>query len=376
MKVVHIVSGDLWAGAEAVVHQLVRGQLQSAADQVAVIALNEGEPTERFRAAGAVVHVLDEKRLGFMSILRQSRALLAALRPDIVHSHRYKENMIAALSSLLRPRWGKIATQHGLPELVGAKAKTRHRVLAHINFFLLKHAFQRVVVVTDDIRRLLLAGKKIESEILRVVRNGIDLPVASVPRSRKPVFTVGTAGRLFPVKDFLLFLEAAARMLECAGDLRFEIAGDGPEMARLQSFVQSRGLESRVGLLGHVDDMAEFYCRTDLYVNTSTHEGIPMSVLEAMAYGAPLVAPEVGGFPEIIQNGVHGFLIKERKAENFANACLKIIRNPELYREMSIQARMRIEQCFSASAMTESYWAVYGEVVESLRCRKTAALAP
>jgi glycosyltransferase involved in cell wall biosynthesis len=372
MKVVHIVSGDLWGGAEAVVYQLVQGQLQSLADQVAVIALNEGEPAKRLRAAGASVHVFDEKRLGFMCILHKARALLAALRPDIVHSHRYKENMIAALSSHLRPRWGKIATQHGLPEIFGAKANARHRVLSRINFFLLKLAFDRVVVVSDDIKKVFLEKKKIEAALLTVVHNGIELPVASIPRSRKPVFTVGTAGRLFPVKDFFLFLETAARMLDGEGDLRFEIAGDGPEMARLRSFVQSRGFESRVTLLGHVDDMAEFYRRTDLYVNTSTHEGIPMSVLEAMAYGAPLVAPEVGGFPEIIQDGVHGFLVKDRTADNIAAACLKIIRDPEMYREMSRQARLRIEQRFSAAAMVESYHAIYGKAAANFRRRAAA----
>lgn len=376
MRVVHIVSGDLWAGAEAVVHHLVRGQLQSPDGRVAVIALNEGEPAERLRAAGAVVHVLDEKRLGFMRILQKARALLAALRPDLVHSHRYKENMIAALSSRRRPRWGRIATQHGLPELLGTKANVRHRVISRINFFLLNHLFDRVVVVSDDMRRLFLENKKVGSGLLRVVRNGIELPPSPLPRSRKPVFTVGTAGRLFPVKDFVLFLETAARLLVREGGLRFEIAGDGPEMARLRSCVRSRGLDSRVCLLGHIDDMADFYRRIDLYVNTSAHEGIPMSVLEAMAYGAPLVAPEVGGFPEIIQSGVHGFLVKERKAENFAAACLKIIRDPDRHREMSLQARARIERHFSAAAMAANYRAVYGEVVESLHRRRAAELAP
>jgi len=137
-------------------------------------------------------------------------------------------------------------------------------------------------------------------------------------RPKSGSLRVGSAGRLFPVKGYDFFIEVAAKVMSVSEQVQFVIAGDGPERQRLERAIGKRGLRNRFTLLGHVDDMAGFYKGLDVYVSTSVHEGIPMSVLEAMGHGLPVVVPYVGGFPEIVEDGECGYLVAERSADLFA----------------------------------------------------------
>ena len=89
----------------------------------------------------------------------------------------------------------------------------------------------------------------------------------------------------------------------------------------ITSLVREYKLEQAFRLLGFVDDMEGFYQSLDLYINTSLHEGLPMGILEAMSYGIPVIAPKCGGLPEIIDNGIDGFLIEGRNPKGFAKKC-------------------------------------------------------
>ena len=92
-------------------------------------------------------------------------------------------------------------------------------------------------------------------------------------------------------------------------------------------------------LKGHQHDMASFYRGLDLYINTSIHEGIPMTILEALAHGLPVIAPAVGGIVEIIEDGKDGFLIDSRDPCRFAEKCLLLMENCELRKTMAKAAR-------------------------------------
>jgi len=96
------------------------------------------------------------------------------------------------------------------------------------------------------------------------------------------------------------------------------LAGEGPERSNLQALIQKYNLNETFVLKGHLDDMFPFYRSLDLYLNTSVHEGIPMSILEAMPHGLPVVAPNVGGISEVVDNGEDGYLIKNRDPKAFA----------------------------------------------------------
>jgi L-malate glycosyltransferase len=105
--------------------------------------------------------------------------------------------------------------------------------------------------------------------------------------------------------------------------------------------------------------MNSFYQGLDVYLNTSVHEGIPMTILEALSHGLPVIAPAVGGIVEIIDDGKEGFLIDSRNPHEFAEKCLLLKENRELREKMSRAAREKAEQTFSAKNMAERYYQLY-----------------
>lgn len=158
-------------------------------------------------------------------------------------------------------------------------------------------------------------------------------------------------------------VEIAKAITDATGkNIYFELAGEGPQRPNIEAMIQRYGLHSNFFLKGHQDDMDTFYRGIDLYLNTSIHEGIPMTILEALARGIPVIAPNVGGISEIITNGVEGFLIEGRNPSDFAEKCLLLHGNRQLRKQMSQAARNRAEQAFSAEQMAERYYRLYREI--------------
>ena len=141
------------------------------------------------------------------------------------------------------------------------------------------------------------------------------------------------------------------------------MAGEGPERSKLQALIQQYGLNETFVLKGHVEDMLPFYRSLDLYLNTSVHEGIPMSILEAMAHGLPIVAPNVGGIGEVLDNGEDGYLIDTRDPGAFAEKCFLLYENKQLRRRMARAARAKIVKSFSVENMAAQYHELYLNVV-------------
>ena len=144
LKICHLISGDLWAGAEAVAFQLLRG-LQSREDvKLFVILLNPGALREKLELAGIEVVLLDEKERSFLNILWAATKVVRAKRPDILHSHRYKEHFLAYLLSLSLESVTKlVATQHGMPEFYDSDPSIRQRLKSRLNFALLAKKFHK-----------------------------------------------------------------------------------------------------------------------------------------------------------------------------------------------------------------------------------------
>ena len=368
MKVIHIISGDLWAGAEAMAFNLLR-HLQGYPElDLGIILLNEGKLARKLRSIGATVHVLDEKQLPFWDIVLRTRAVLRTSGAVIVHSHRYKENILATLASGFNRSIKLIATQHGLPETAEDKRTVTNRFVAKANFNLLSRYFTATVAVSSDVRNYLVKQHAFREGSVEAIHNGIDIPETRLSRTGAGPFVIGSSGRLFPVKDYPLMVDIAGAIAAAnVPDIRFALAGDGPERPRLEARIQGYGLQEQFILKGHQEDMDSFYRGVDLYLNSSVHEGIPMTILEALARGIPVIAPAVGGIREIITDGVEGFLIGSRNPQDFADKCLLLRDNGELREKMAKAARARAEQAFSADSMADRYYRLYRRVAAPVR---------
>lgn len=361
MRVCHVISGDLWAGAEVMGLRLLTGLAKKKGVEISAILLNEGKLAREIRNLGIPIDVVEEARLNFFQIQKRFNEILMKFQPDIVHTHRLKENILAYLSSRKAGRGiSLICTQHGLDE---PQLRLKWKLLSRVNRYVLSRHFQNIVAVSEDIRITLSERYGFPAEKLVVIHNGTEIPEEINPDRGNHPFTIGSAGRFFPVKDYPFFVEVAAEVNRHAKDIRFELAGEGPEVGIITERINRYGLQDVFRLKGFVEDISGFYMGLDLYINTSVHEGLPMSVLEALSHGLPVVAPKEGGIKEVVTDGLQGFLIEGRDPKRFAQKCLAIYKDRNLRQSMGTASREKVARGYSIRTMAEKYYELYEKIL-------------
>jgi glycosyltransferase involved in cell wall biosynthesis len=237
-----------------------------------------------------------------------------------------------------------------------------------IGYYILNNYFTHVVAVSQEMKNTLIKKYHFREEKVAVIYNGIPLPnqpiqpISQLTQSTNRYFHIGTVGRMVPVKDFNLFLGIAAEMKKQIGNVRFSILGDGPLKEELVKKVKELNIQNYVEFLTPRPVPFPYYQSLDLYLNTSLHEGIPLSILEAMTCGKPVIAPKVGGIPEIISDGEEGILIETREPKMIADSCLRLMQDKDLIKNMGEKASKRIASYFSNSKMAKCYQRLYSDL--------------
>lgn len=299
--VLHILSGDLWGGAEAQVG-LQLPALSVHGWRSEVLLFNEGEVARRYAQIDITTHVVSE-RGGVLRLARESLALTRRLSPKVLIAHDYKEAAVAYyLSDKLSIPW--ILWIHGVTESYRGWASVRMLAYNQLQMYLALRSAARVICVSKDAaRRLGLA----DWEKARVIYNAAavyDAP-QSLDQSRsryrqRPAIAV--VGRLVPVKRIDRAIDAFDQCWQQAdadSKPHLYLIGDGPLKAELES--QSERLASRdnVHFLGFCSDALEYIREADILCLSSDSEGIPTVLLEALAAQVPVVSTAVGGIPEV-----------------------------------------------------------------------------
>jgi glycosyltransferase involved in cell wall biosynthesis len=332
--------------------------------RVVALGLNEGQLTARLRESGITTYVVPEARHTPLGILWQAARVLRREGVTVIHSHRYKENVLAWLLAKRLRVADLVATIHGLPESPTHRGPDVQRLgrWQRLDHVVLRHRFASVVAVSEEMKRALVGRYGFREAQIRMIRNGGKFPADLSPASSPgDGFHIGTVARMVPIKGLDLFLEVAARLRQVRG-VRFSILGDGPLREELTRQAAALGIAERVTFEPHRSDPFGYYRSLDLYLNTSVHEGLPLSVVEAMACGKPIVSAAVGGIPEIVEHGKDGFLVEGRDPAAFAERCLALVRDPALRSAMASRAASTAHGRLSAAAMAESYRELYGEL--------------
>jgi glycosyltransferase involved in cell wall biosynthesis len=217
------------------------------------------------------------------------------------------------------------------------------------------------IAISEDVQRRLLQ-KGVPEERIRLIRNGIDVArfVPACQRNEGGVPRILFAGRLDPVKRPLLLVELARELRKRRQDFRLVVAGDGPEARLLAQRVHESQLDPVFELLGHVADIAPELANCDVVVILSKTEGIPLILLEAFASQKPVVAPAVGGIPEVL-NEHNGFLIPpgNHDVQRFADAIDMLLRQPELRRNMGENGRRLVVSKFNQESSRAAYRSLF-----------------
>jgi len=290
--------------------------------------------------------------------------LVRKLRPAILHTYN--------LSALEYNFSGALA---GIPVRIhaehGRDASDPHGLNPKHNFLRRRLApfIDCYVPVSEDLRRWLDETVRVPAAKTRFIRNGVDTErfAAAAANATSPWgaddIVIGTVARIQDVKNHRGLVQAFARLRELVPDqrerLRLSIVGDGPLMGALRAQVAELGLQDVVWLPGARDDVAALLHGFSLFTLPSLAEGTPVSMLEAMACGLPVVASNVGGIPEVVFDGVQGSLVPPQDTEALAAALAAYVRDPALGRRRGEAARARVEDAFSMRAMLAEYGALY-----------------
>jgi glycosyltransferase involved in cell wall biosynthesis len=191
------------------------------------------------------------------------------------------------------------------------------------------------------------------------IPNGIDVARFHPLDVTRPLRRLVTVARLRPEKGHDTLLEAAVRIVEVFPDVRLTIVGDGPLRADLEARVAGLGLEGRVRLAGHQEDVAAELREHDVFVLPSRSEAFPNSVIEAMATGLPVVASAVGGIPELVDHGRNGLLVPPGQSGELAEAVIGLLRRPSFARALGRKARVDVLTRYSFDRMVHQFEALY-----------------
>lgn len=364
LRVLHVVSGDLYAGAERIAEELVIAQRSHLGCAASVAILNDGQLNRALRAAGVPTEVFDESRNGALVLWQGLHRLIRQLRPDVVHTHRFKENILGAFAA--GSQVPSIRTVHGAPEFA-RKGSLRHRIIAGLDRITATHFQKRVVCVSAELAEKM--GDLYDRRTLDVVVNGIDpsrvrqAATVEVPRLGGEL-RVGVFARLVPVKRIHLALDCVASARKRLDrDLVLHVFGDGPLDAELRARAAAYGSEVRAVFHGNTLQAPAFMRQMDAVLMTSSHEGLPVTLLEAMSLSVPIVATRTGGVPDVLAHGDCGWLVDEGTAEGYATALLDAIAPSSMRASKIAGALKRVEDEFSARRMAMDYASVYHSVL-------------
>ena len=347
-------------GTERLVIEIVR-RLQGQMS-MAVCCLDEpGAWANRVTELGVPVHAL-RRQPGFHPRLSFAVAAIArTMRADVLHCHHYSPFVYGRLAALVAGGTRAIYTEHG--RLSDAPPSPKRRLA---NRMLMAGA-RDLFAVSHDLRAHLL--REGVPDRMQVIWNGIDPgdpPTAAArleARARLGVAddecVVATIARLDPVKDLGTLVSAVAMARRTNPALRLVVIGDGPERARLETSAAAAGATEAVRFLGHRDDARVLINGADVFANSSTSEGISLTLLEAMAAELPIVATGVGGTPEVVVDGETGRLTPARDPAAFAAALLEVSADAARARSWGAAGRRRLLQHFTIDQMVQRYAAVY-----------------
>lgn len=347
-RIVHVVSSLQVGGLEHFVIRMAAGQI-AAGHHVSILALRSGGPLAR-TAAEHGVPIRQLTASGRLGRVLQAVVAFAATRPEIVHGH----NATTIQYSLIARRCTRakiVLTAHG-------RGKSDHRAPTSAEWRGLDAVAAVSEAVADEVRALVLPAR------LSVIRNGIEpgAPTKSRAEVRAELGMNDTpaaiiVARIDHLKGHRTLLEAWSRLPLPRPILL--IVGDGAERGAMEALSADLQLQQCVRFLGFRSDVADLLAAVDLFLLPSLTEGLPLSILEAMSHGLPIVATRVGGIPELVTDGVHGALVPPEDAAPLAAAVARLMADSALRTACGEAGRQHVAANFSFAQMLNRYNALY-----------------
>jgi glycosyltransferase involved in cell wall biosynthesis len=306
-------------------------------------------------------------------------------KPDIIHTHTAKAGTLGRLAGIL---YNSLYFCSRLKAQGSKKIKLVHTFHGHffhsyfgkVKTFVFAVIEKALAVFTD---RIITVSKTLEKELVdgvkiapgnkfRVVELGFELDELLKIPLRDSLFrgndtlkvNIGIIGRLVPIKNHRMLLKAA-KQLKAEGSglkVKFIVIGDGELRRELEEFAEGLGISDIVEFRGWMKDLNEIYSELDIVVLTSLNEGTPVSIIEAMAAGRPVVSTNVGGVPDIMEDGKSGYLVKSGDDKAFADKIMDLTADGEKRKNFGSRGRELVKDRFSKDRLIKDTFSVYEEL--------------
>ncbi|MCH2130225.1 MAG: glycosyltransferase [Pirellulaceae bacterium] len=365
-RILHIIPTLSQGGAEKQL-ALLASHLPTARYDVHVCVLTStGIYQQELESQGIPVHLIGKSQKLDLFAYRRLRTLIQKLRPDIVQTWLFAANSYgrqAAISS-------------GVPHVVASERSVdRWKRAGHfyIDRYLARRT-QAIIVPSKGVRDFYVQHH-LSPNLFRVIANGIDTDVSTELVPRKEILSgtdipeksrlIGVVARLWPQKKLKDAIWAGELLSAVHDDIHVVVLGDGPERWRLERFSRQVHPEGRIHFLGHREDADKFIPHFECLWLTSAYEGLPNSIMEAMAAAIPVVATDIPGNRDLIIPGQTGYLVPVGDRASIARQTNRLLQDETLRKEMGQAGRQNIREHFSLTQMVQQYDDFYQQLLDN-----------
>ena len=359
IRILHLTETAGPGGAEMLMVRLVERLGEKYESKVGLI--KDGWLAAEMKKRHVPVLLLENGGSGHVTLIRELVSTIRREKIDLIHSHEFLMNTYGAVASILSGV-PQLATVHGR-QYYGDRLRRRamYRALSRRSC---------LVAVCEATKEYLVQRVGVAPRRVRVVHNGVNVEeVGRGEDSRmgsgasQRVQTICTVGRLSRVKNHSDLLVAVRELINKWPDLQLLVVGRGRLEGVLKQQVMELGLAQNVCFAGHLENLREVWPRVDVFVLPSLSEGLPLSLLEAMAAGVPVVATRVGGVGEAIEDGKTGLLVPPGDRQALAEGIMKLLDDRTLARQMGKSAQETVVRRFSLTQMVQAYQGIYADLL-------------
>ena len=358
MKIIQLMPEFEIAGAEIMCENLTHALIKLGHEVVVVSMYNKHTSiTDRFEKAGIKIVYLHKKSGFDISIIGKIRRVFKQENPDVIHTHRYlaRYAIPAAVFSGVKRR---VHTLHSVAtKEVGALDRK-------LNNFFYRHLNMYPVAISPEVKKTIVDVYKLPDDKIGVVNNGIDISKCIQKQdynfSNEIVFL--HVGRFQDVKNHFGIIRAFSIMHKQFPNTRLRFYGQGELEGKCKELVASLDLTKAVDFCGTTDKINQIMHESDAFLLCSHYEGMPMTLIEAMSTGLPIVATRVGGIVDMIDDEENGFLCDDNE-QSISNAMIRIISVSESYRRKMGESAIAKAACFTSNSMAKGYLDIYKKLV-------------
>ena len=338
MKIAILVSlfPPKWlAGTEIATYNLA-DHLARGGHEVHVITSHDAGLPELSKENGFYIHRITWPKIRFLGVVTFWVKICLEIRmikPDVAHA----QSLLCGMPAMIAKRFLKI------PYVVWGQGSDIYLPgrFTQMTSKSILHNADAVLALTEDMKQKM---RKICDRDISVVPNGIDLErfeISSGEKKEGSAKTIIFVGRLHPVKGVQYLIEAMAIVHQQMPDVKLVIVGDGVQRSMLEELTERLNLNDCIQFAGQVsqESIPRLMHQADVFVLSSLSEGLPVVILEAMAAGLPIVATKVGGIPDIVEEGVNGYLVNAKSSEEIADRLLIFLQNDEMREEIAAKNR-------------------------------------